>query len=198
MILNEIESKIFAMAKPYLGVMQNELHTQEVIQFAWNLLHAAEGDRRIVIPAAILHDVGWSQVPEETWVKARRPGGDPELIKIHEEKGAAIAQKILGAVAYDDTLTQAIVDIIEGHDTRMHARSVDDKIVKDADKLSRFSKSSFFRLPYQREMEPHEICRMLEKKVDEWFFLPVSRKMAREALHARRQEYHLISGHPGE
>lgn len=193
-MLNEIEKKIFTLALPYLGVMQNDIHTKEIIQFALEILHHVCGDRKIVMPAAILHDVGWSQVPKEICLKARTPEGDPKLIKIHETKGAAIAKKILDTVAFDDSLAEEIIDIIDGHDTREEALSVNDKIVKDADKLSRFSKSSFNRLPFQRAMTPQEICSWLETKASEWFFLSASQKIAQRELRARRQELDLING----
>lgn len=196
MMMNKIENELFAMAKPYLGVMQNEMHTVGVIEFALELLHEAGGDRKVVIPAAILHDVGWSEVPEEICLIARTPKGDPELVKIHETKGAAIAKKILTAVVFDNALTEEIVDIIDGHDTRKDALSINDKIVKDADKLTRFLKSSFYRLPFQREMSPEEICNRLEIAANKWFFLPVSQKIALKELHARRQEFKLIKSNP--
>jgi len=92
------EIRLFKLAKPYLPVMHNDLHTKEAVRFAFKLLDLAGGDREIVIPAVILHDVGWSQIPEDIAIEARIPEGSPELVKIHEDKGVVIAREILGQV----------------------------------------------------------------------------------------------------
>lgn len=90
------EIRLFKLAKPYLAVMHNDLHTKEAVRFAFKLLDLAGGDREIVIPAVILHDVGWSQIPEDIAIEARIPEGSPELVKIHEDKGVVIARGVRG------------------------------------------------------------------------------------------------------
>lgn len=138
--LTKIENKIFELAKPYLLVMSNELHTKEVVRFCLQLQIEEGGDRQIVIAAAILHDVGWSQMPENLSIQMRIHNGDPGKIKIHEEMGTRIAEGVLKKVFHDKSKIEEVLMIIQGHDTRKHALSLNDKIVKDADKLSRFSK----------------------------------------------------------
>jgi hypothetical protein len=60
--LNVIESAILKLAKPYLQIRDNERHTFNAIEFALKLLEIYDAERTIVIPAMILHDVGWSKV----------------------------------------------------------------------------------------------------------------------------------------
>jgi len=169
--------------------MNNEIHTREVIRFALKLLDSAGGNREIVIPAVILHDVGWSQVPEVKAIAMRLPDGDPELIKIHEDQGAKIARKILEQLSEHIAKIEKIVEIIQGHDTRKHALSKNDKIVKDADKLSRYSKSCFISSHRRQQgLDSRTICDGLEKGIEKWFFLPYSRKIAAKELQSRRHE----------
>lgn len=134
------EKKIFQLACPHLQVMSNELHTKEAVYFCLQQLKSVGGDRHIVIPAAILHDTGWAKIPKKVSKKIRVPDGEPEAIKVHEEISTLIAELVLRDVNYDRANIDEIVSVIVGHDSRKEALSLNDKILKDADKLSRFSK----------------------------------------------------------
>ena len=73
----------------------NKIHTEISTQFAYRLLEIEEaGDEDIVIPAILLHDVGWSQVPEELQLKAFGPKATlPEWNRVHEVEGVRIARR---------------------------------------------------------------------------------------------------------
>jgi HD superfamily phosphohydrolase YqeK len=187
LVLNEIENAIFEQAKPYLDVMNNEFHTRTVIQFVLELLPTTDGDRDITVTAAILHDVGWSQVPEDIVMKSRVPRGDMELLKIHEDKGAVIARRILENVNYPPDRIASIIAIVLGHDSRRQPLDINDKIVKDADQLSRFSPYLWFMLDRVGMTAP-EICDALETRIPSWFHLPLSLQLAQRELALRRQE----------
>jgi HD superfamily phosphohydrolase YqeK len=135
--LNVIESTILKLAKPYLQIRDNERHTLNAIEFAMKLLEIYDAERTIVIPAMILHDVGWSKVSQDIISKACRPHPVKKLIRIHEKESVKLAAGILKDIGYDITMSAAIVEIINGHDTRSIAVSTNDKIVKDSDKLTR-------------------------------------------------------------
>ena len=101
------------------------------------------GMEDVVIPAILLHDVGWKKVPEDLQLKAFGPNASlPEWNRVHEVEGARIAGEILGKVGYDPEKAEEIVHIIDGHDSRKEPSSLNDKIVKDADKLWRYSKEA--------------------------------------------------------
>lgn len=193
--LTETENAIFEMARPYLKVMGNEIHTEEVVRFCLRLLAEEAGDRSVVIPAAILHDVGWSQLPENLSVKVRIHNHDPEKIRIHEEMGARIAAEILGKMSESQARMEAILSIISGHDSRKTALSLNDKIVKDADKLSRYSRR-FFQIwaSWGGNPDRAKYVDVLKKNLDEWFFLPASIRMAREELNERLMEFQDLAG----
>ena len=181
--------KIFELAIPFLQTRQNEIHTYIVYQYALLLLEDEPGMPEIVVPAAILHDVGWSCIPEEEQHTAFGPVvRNKKLQRRHEVEGATIAMEILDSVRYDYQLIQKIVGIIDGHDTINEARSINDAITKDADKLCRFSGVGF-HIDYQRfNKEPLPYIRFLFEKIDEWFLTRTGREIAMYEGRMREKE----------
>jgi HD superfamily phosphodiesterase len=171
--------KIFELAMPFLQTRQNEIHTYIAYQYALLLLEDEPGMPEIVIPAAILHDVGWSCIPEEEQHTAFGPVvKNKKLQRRHEVEGAAIAMGILNRVDYNPQFSQKIAGIIDGHDTTNKARSIDDAITKDADKLCRFSGIGF-HIDYQRfNKEQVSHLKFLLEKIDEWFLTNTGREIA--------------------
>jgi len=163
------------------------VHTQTVLHFALKLLTKEKGDRCIIIPAVILHDVGWSRVPEHILPKAFGPAADRKFTMIHEEEGVKIARSILKKVMTNGSQIDEILQIISGHDTRESALSINDKIVKDSDKIARYD-TGFGYMIKHFEITPDKLVAVLESEVEKWFFLPESKKMAKEELLRRRRE----------
>ena len=63
---------------------------------AFKLMDREGGDEDIVIPAVILHDVGWIKIPENLQLKAFGPNAkDPKLNRTHEIEGVRLAAEIL-------------------------------------------------------------------------------------------------------
>ena len=79
-------------------------------------------------------------MPEADILSAIRPGGGrPDLVIRHEKEGAAIAAAVLDRLGHDAARTEEIVAIIDGHDSRAEALSLNDSLVKDSDKLWRLT-----------------------------------------------------------
>ncbi|MEV6140645.1 HD domain-containing protein [Nocardia sp. NPDC051990] len=132
---------VWRSAVEYLRVRSNDSHTAYSYGLAAALcdLHP-EADRDVVMPAIILHDTGWSQVPEGEVLEAIRPGGGRhDLVLRHEKEGAAIATEILTELGHPSAKIDEIVMIIDGHDSRTVALGLNDSLVKDADKLWRLT-----------------------------------------------------------
>ena len=165
-----IYGKIYDLAGPYLDTRSNDLHTRVAYSFALKLLEAEGGDEDIIIPAILLHDVGWKTVPEELHLKAFGPGRtDPEINRVHEVEGARIAKRLLHQVGYNPALIQQIAEIILGHDSRQHAISLNDAVVKDADKLWRLSREAI-RVDSRRfRVRPLSHVIWLKRQIDGWF-----------------------------
>lgn len=139
--LEEHHRRIWELAVPYLNVRDNDVHTIYAYGIARALtqLHP-EANPEVVLPAIILHDTGWSTVPEDEILSAIAPdAGRPELIIQHEKEGARIATEVLTEVGHSPELIEEIVEIIDGHDSRKTALSLNDALMKDADKLWRLT-----------------------------------------------------------
>jgi len=179
---------IFQLAKPYLNIRRNDIHTEIVYRFAVRLLESEPGDASIAIPAVICHDMGWSKVPEELHSKAFGPTADLTLTHLHEIEGVKLAREILLAVGYEPQKTAEILEIIEGHDTRWTALSPSDKIVKDADKMYRFDQTGLVIDAERFNIDKNVHVNWLEKQIERWFFTETGKKLAREEIATFRQQ----------
>jgi HD superfamily phosphodiesterase len=172
-------ARIFALARPYLETRHNVIHTEIAYSFACRLLDAEGGDEAVALPAILLHDVGWKSVPEELHLKAFGPAStDLELNRIHEVEGARIARKILKEVGYADALTDEIAEIIIGHDSRKEPLSLNDAIVKDSDKLWRFSEEALKVDPVRFGIDPRVHVAWLNEQIEGWFITATAKKTA--------------------
>ena len=123
-------------ARPYLDVRNNDEHTLVAYAVAQMLLkELPEALESIVLPAILLHDVGWKRVPQELLLDAiGKTPKRPDLVRDHELYGVEIARDILERHRPEGVDIDAVLAIIDGHDTTKHARSLEDSVVKDADK----------------------------------------------------------------
>ena len=182
-------NEIHRMAAPYLDTRRNDIHISLSYEFARQLLASyPAAEEAVVLPAILLHDVGWKMVPEEKQLNAFGPKArDKKTQRVHETEGVKIAGKILEDLYYDREKILEILSIIDGHDTRKQALSLNDRLVKDADKLWRFTPIGIdidhvrFNIPRDRYMK------WLATRIDDWFFTPEAGKMAQEALAAAKR-----------
>jgi HD superfamily phosphohydrolase YqeK len=139
MILRPRDAALWEDAKSFLDVRNNDEHTLVAYAVAEQLLKLIpEADESIVLPAILLHDVGWKRVPHELLLDAigRHPKR-PDLVRDHELYGVEIASEILRKHKPEGVDVQAVLAIIDGHDTSREQRSINDAVVKDADKVWR-------------------------------------------------------------
>lgn len=127
---------------PELRVRGNDIHLPLSMAFADRLCAAnPEADALVVRIAVLLHDTGWARVDEtkiisegfsKNWRKA--------AIRFqHEEFGCDIAREVLPPLGYEPKLVDEVTAIIDGHDTRPEAHSLEDAMMRDADRLWRFT-----------------------------------------------------------
>jgi len=191
-----VHEKIFDAARPLLRTRHNDIHTRVCLRFAIRLLREEGGDPDVVIPGVTLHDVGWSAVPEDLQLTAFGPKmTDPGLRDVHEREGAVLAREILERFRYPPDKTERIVTIVSRHDSRSDGESVEERIVKDADKLWRCSREGFAVDPERFEMSPTEHLSRLKSALDRWFLTPAGRRIARAELVARERELAVVEGY---
>lgn len=198
-LIKPIHQKIFEKAKPFLRTRKNLLHTRIALRYALKLLQSEKGDQEVVIPAVLLHDVGWKMIPANLHLTAFGPNpSNPKLARVHEVEGTKIAQAILKDLQYPSQKIKEICRIIRGHDTRRRPISRNDRIVKDADKLWRYSRKGMaidldrFRVPRSIYLD------FLEKIINEWFLTWTARQIAKREMTSRRGEKELERLKPKE
>ena len=173
-------------ARPFLDTRNNLIHMEVSEAFAVRLLETEHGDTTVVLPAIILHDVGWKMVPENLHLQAFGPKAkDMETNRIHEVEGARIARDILESLDFPSSLVDEIVEIILGHDSRKSPLSLNDAIVKDADKLWRFSAEAFKINPKRFKIDPKVHANWLGQQIDGWFLTETGRKIAHDEQRLR-------------
>jgi HD superfamily phosphodiesterase len=187
--MKPVFDRIRQLATPFLDTRHNLVHTAISTSLAFELLDKEDGDEDIVIPAILLHDTGWKRVPSELHLKAFGPrASEPKLNRLHEVEGVKIAQEILQKLKYDAVKTEKILEIIDGHDSRTTPVSLNDMIVKDADKLWRYSSSGFY-IDIERFGESHKDgLERLRSNLAGWFFTATAKQVAAEKLKKREND----------
>jgi HD superfamily phosphodiesterase len=183
-------ARIYALAEPYWQTRSNEVHVPESYALAQQLLDACpEADADTVLPAILLHDIGYMVVPADDHLKGlagAAKGWEPDITRRHEIEGAALAGEILAEVGWDAERMRLIQDIVDGHDSRPEAVSLEDALVKDADKLWRFTESAVRICHEWMELTPDAYMDWVESKIDGWLFTEAARDLARRELaHSR-------------
>lgn len=129
-------TEIWQLAIPYLkqGVMKDFVfHTQNVVKAMGMLLEGEGGEEQILVPAAILHDVGFLKVDpmlQTTTMENKREGQRQHLVFARE-----IIPEILKQVNYSSEDIERIIGIVEVH--QFHKPEEKEKqMLIDADNLS--------------------------------------------------------------
>lgn len=181
---------LWNLALPHLGVRQNDEHTRYCVGFAERLAELTGARREIVLPAIILHDTGWSTVPEEKILASFGPRTRyPELRRQHEVEGAAIARRVLAGLGYPEDDINLIATIIDGHDTRVESLSTEDAVVKDADKLWRYTVFGFETIRNWFDHSVAEQLVFLDDRSKTRLFTEPARHMAIGLLTALHAEH---------
>ncbi len=183
-LLIERDTPVWLAAKPWLDVRSNDEHTLISYRLAIALLRErTEVDERVVLAAILLHDVGWKMFPEELLAQAVGPKPKyPELQRAHEIESVRIARAELERLAIPDLDADRVVAIIDGHDTRPQALSPEDAVMKDADKLWRFTPHGIAKLSLWFGSPPKETVAMLESFVLPKLVTATARTMAQALL----------------
>ena len=181
LVLDADHAAIWDAALPSLQVRNNDRHSIYAYGIARALVDLIpEADAAVVLPAILLHDVGWSTVDEADVLEAIAPGGGrPELVRQHEVEGARIAGDVLAGLGYDVELVARVVAIIDGHDSREHALSVEDSIVKDADKIWRLTPDGLDVVSGWFDLTSDETLRICCARVHAALFTDEGKAMAR-------------------
>ena len=126
------------------GVLKKDyiLHVRMVIRAMEEILELEGGDSDILIPAAVLHDVGWSAVPMDLQLAE-----DKELKREagmqHIQKAPPIIRKILSGFGWEKNKIERVVGIVLAHKFT-DPQEKEKQLLIDADNLSDAYKESFW------------------------------------------------------
>ena len=135
-------------------------HALRVTQYAKQLLEEEEGKGEVVIPAAILHDIGIHEA-EEKHGSAAGP---------HQEKeGPPIARNIMKKLGIDESIIEEVCSIVGNHHSPGKIDTLNFKILYDADWLVNLSDE------YNCQNK-EELSRIIEKI----FLTDTGKKMAKK------------------
>ena len=159
---------IWAAVVPETRTRSNDIHLPISLAYAERLCVAhPEADPLLVRVAIQLHDTGWGRVDEER-ILSEGFTGDWRRAAIrfeHEKQGCLIAREVLPPLGYDASFVDAVVAIIDGHDTRKEARSLEDALVRDADRLWRFDHAGIALASGWFNMDPATYCDRLAAEI---------------------------------
>ncbi|MGD8342381.1 MAG: HD domain-containing protein [Desulfobacterales bacterium] len=194
---SKIIQQLFQLAEPYLAVRGDKPHVEVAHTYALSLMESEGGNYKIIEPAIILHDVGWSRLPPEQLKAAYGMGlegkSSNKLNRIHEKEGAAIARQILELIGFDTLLIDKITQIIERHDSGPDAHSIEEKIVKDADKLWRYSDIGFWYEIERQALDPRAYYDYLASRCQTYFFTQTAPTLAKKELERRFKETRVLN-----
>lgn len=176
---------VWREAEPYMRARKNDVHIP--LSFAWaqRLLEVhPEADRDICSLAILLHDIGWYSIDMKDIIEKGFSG--PNMLQsdvryLHESEGVRLGTEVLKATGWNDDVIAQVCEIIDGHDTRPDPHHLNDRIVRDADKLWRFEVTGVSVACEWFKTTPHGYADRLEKQKNE-LETSAGRQMATETL----------------
>ena len=143
-------------AKTFLDVRSNDVHTRISYRLARALLaEDVRVDETTVLPAILLHDVGWKRIDPALLRDAVGPNATrPDLVREHEVHGVQIAGEILRRHRPVGVDVDAVLTIIERHDTLKDATSSEDAVRSEERRVGKECRSR--RSPWgEQQKERH-------------------------------------------
>ena len=176
---------VWRAAEPYLRARKNDIHVPLSYHWCLRLLaHYPDADRDVCVLAIILHDIGWhaidmGRILEEGFRSENMLQSDVRYL--HEAEGVRMAKPILAQTGFDH-LTDQVCEIIDGHDTRRDPHHLNDRIVRDADKLWRFEPAAVAIVTDWMSITPSALCHWLRTTVLDKLETDAARDMAAPEL----------------
>jgi hypothetical protein len=180
---------VWRSAEPYMRARKNDVHVP--LSFAWAqrlLDEYPDADRDVVSLAILLHDIGWYSIDMEDIIEKGFSG--PNMLQsdvryLHEAEGVRLAKPLLRDADWSEDVIALVCEIIDGHDTRPDPRHLDDRLVRDADKLWRFEVTGIAVACDWFKTTPHGYADRLETQKSQ-LETEAGRRWAAETLAASR------------
>jgi hypothetical protein len=184
--------KMWRLAVPYLKKGKKKdfvLHTKMVVRGMELLLKKEKGNEDIVVPAAILHDTGWSNVPVNLQ-KAKGGAKARKGMELHLQYSVPIIREILSSVRFDNNKIKKVTDVVLSHKYK-NPRILDKRLLIDADTLSDAFKEQFYSDAGIYGMSPKEFYHIRKNNK---FYTETARDIFKRELKNRAKEIGVL-GH---
>lgn len=193
----DVEFKpIWHAAFPYQDARNDKGHAFVVTNYAQQLCRDIGCNSKVVVPAAILHDIGWSQLAsvERMLIFDKSVPADKrlQLRHRHQDESVKLAEIILRELNYQTHLIPEILEIISQHDTREGFISDNEGAMRDADKLWRFDAYGFLNDNQNSNITFKEhLARLAESlHTSHFFYFEYSKRLASKNLEQLRANFH--------
>lgn len=184
--------QVYKAAEKYMRVRKNDVHIPLSYKYALKLIEKyPNADADLAAISIILHDIGWYSIDEDDIFKKGFQSENfmqSDVRYLHESEGVRLSAKLLKDLGYPEEFIQKVASIIDGHDTRNFSKSLEDEIVRDADKLWRFTVTGVSVACDWFKQTPSRYCNRLESDIIPQLHLPESVEMAKADLAETRKE----------
>jgi HD superfamily phosphodiesterase len=124
---DSIADQLIAAVKTEFGADQRRItHALQVLERAEEIMQAEGGEPRVVIAAALLHDIGIQEA------ERKHGSGAPEY---QEAEGPPIARRILEKLGFGEQVIEEVCCIVGSHHTGGEIDTAAFRIIWDADNI---------------------------------------------------------------
>lgn len=160
---------VWEAAKPYMRARKNDVHVPLSFRWCVRLLDQyPEANTDICLLAILLHDIGWFAIDQNDIISEgfrSQNHMQSDVRYLHEAEGVRMGTEILQDLDWPADVIAAVCEIIDGHDTRAEPHHLNDRIVRDADKLWRFEVTGMAVASDWFGLTPRAYADRLEAKV---------------------------------
>jgi HD domain len=164
---------------------KNDIHIPLAFNWTLEILESyPEANRDVCLLAILLHDIGWWAIDMEEIIEQGFRAENhlqSDVRYRHEVEGVKLGTEVLRQTGWSEAVIAQVCEIIDGHDTRKAPRHLNDRIVRDADKLWRYNITGIAIAADWFGKTPHAYAADMESKID-WFETPIGRAMAEREL----------------
>jgi hypothetical protein len=200
--LNNMDEKLYddlrKEVKPYIDLRDDLGHNDFVEAMTIELSKRLHVDPTIPLICAIFHDTGYhvytSEKLRKMMSKELSSTQIREMKATHQIEGSKLANRVLTKYGIASSVIAKIEYIVLHHDEDCPCLSIEEEILRDADKLWRYSKVGFWLDVKRRRSNPLDWYEKLKLNFDKprYFNLAEGVNLAKELLEERKLEFESV------
>jgi HD superfamily phosphodiesterase len=163
---------VWRHAEPYMRARKNDVHIPLSFDWCQKLLEQYDqADRDVCSLAILLHDIGWYCIDMDRIIKDGFRSDNPlqsDVRYLHEAEGVRLGTEVLQATGWSPDIIAQVCEIIDGHDTRPDPHHLNDRIVRDADKLWRYEVTGISVASDWFGVTPHAYADRIQGELDKF------------------------------